>query len=411
MQVCEVDAAVDQHARAAGEGAVVTVADVALEIEAVVGEDGRELEREQAGEAEPEGEPRELPGRLRGSGRTHRIGGPCHGMELQPEAPEPGGKSSAHALALCQRAVAQGEAFAARIVDPLGAPAGAGRLDGTEDGAAHRRHAAEAQRGAAECVQPRRAIDVAVDEGRRIHGRQQMGALADQQLVPALAVVAVLEGEARHQHAIEEALQAGRHGAPPGGEDEDQVLGPGDEVHGLGDGGLALLVARRGDEDVGLEAAVGQGQTAQLDSGGLGARRIGIGQRLAEAAAPRMAEDEQNLETHHETPRQDRSRIIAAIKGPENDAPPHVPVRTSPQTLIAGSAPLIGANFVQRARQALGARHSVALMGCVIDKKVVVFRQPGARDDGAGCGRDRPFTARGLRPIVRHDQQLPRIRP
>jgi hypothetical protein len=68
--------------------------------------------------------------------------------------------------------------------------------------------------------------------------------LADKKLVPAFAVFAVGEGEARHEDTIEKALQAGGHRAPPGREHEDEMLRPGDKTHGLGDAGFQRLVAR-----------------------------------------------------------------------------------------------------------------------------------------------------------------------
>ena len=70
-----------------------------------------------------------------------------------------------------------------------------------------------------------------------------MSGLADKELVPALAVFAVGEREARHEDTIKKPFEAGRHRAPPGWENEDEMLRPGDEAHCLGDARFQRLVA------------------------------------------------------------------------------------------------------------------------------------------------------------------------
>ena len=113
--------------------------------------------------------------------------------------------------------------------------------------------------------------------------------------LPALAVFAIGEGEARHEDTIEKALQAGGHRAPPSGEHEDEVLGPGDKVYGIGDAGLQRLVARRRHQDIRLKIEIRERVTAHLGAGVPRARCIGIGQGLAEAAATGMTEHDENL--------------------------------------------------------------------------------------------------------------------
>ena len=134
----ETDAAVDQNTRTAGEGTMVPVAQVALEIELVIGEDGRELQREQAGKTEPEDERREMAGGAPGARRADRISGPRHRVELQAETRQPGREASARALYGRQGAMAQRQAFVSRLLDPLCATFGTRGLDGAEDGVAHR---------------------------------------------------------------------------------------------------------------------------------------------------------------------------------------------------------------------------------------------------------------------------------
>ena len=182
-----------------------------------------------------------------------------------------------------------------RLLDPLGATFGASSLDGAEDGTAHRLYAAETQGCAAKSVQPRRPIDPAIDPGRRVHRRQQMRGLADQELVPALAVFAVGESETRHEDTIEKAFEAGRHRAPPGGENEDEMVRPGDKVDGIGDAGFQRLVAGRRHQDILLETEVRERETPQLGPGALGTCRIGISQGLTQAAPAGMTKNEKDL--------------------------------------------------------------------------------------------------------------------
>ena len=274
---------------------MVPVAHVALEVEPVVGEDGRQFQGEQAGKTEPEGQPGEMARGVPGPCSADRVGSPRHRVELQPEAGQPCRETPAHALDGRQCTVAERQALAPRLLDPLGATFRACGLDRAEDGAAHRLDAAKAQGCAAKGVQSRRAIDPAIDPRWRVHRRQQMGGLADQELVPAFAVLAVGERETRHEDTIEKAFQAGRHRAPPGGEDEDEMVRPGDKVDGIGDAGFQRLVAGRRHQDILLETEVDEREPPQLGPGALGACRIGVGQGLTQAAPAGMSKNEEDL--------------------------------------------------------------------------------------------------------------------
>jgi hypothetical protein len=274
---------------------MMPIAQVALEVELVIGEDRRELQGEQAGKTEPEGERREMAGGAPGTRRTDRIGSPCHRMELQAKARQPGREAPARALHRRQCAMAQRQTFVSRLLDPLCATFGARGFDWAEDGTAHRFHATEAQGRAADSVQPRCAIDPAIDPWRRVHRRQKMCGLADKKLVPALTVFAVGEGEARHEDTIEKAFQAGGHRAPPGGEHEDEMLGPGHELHGIRDAGFQGLVARRRHQDIRLKIEIGERVPTHLGASVPRARRVGICQGLAEAAAAGMTQHDKNF--------------------------------------------------------------------------------------------------------------------
>src|SRR5690606_39339552 len=88
----------------------------------------------------------------------------------------------------------------------------------------------ELERRAPHRVHARRAIEEPVRERRRIHRRDQMRRPPAEQSFVAARVVGVTKREARHEHAIEEALHERRHRAPPRRKDEDDVARPGDEL-------------------------------------------------------------------------------------------------------------------------------------------------------------------------------------
>src|SRR6266404_2805062 len=223
------------------------------------------------------------------------VGCPCHRVELQAETSHPCREAPAHALDGRQRTIAKRQALVPRLFDPLCTTFGAGGLDGAEDGAAHRFYATKAERSAAESVQPRSAIDPPIDPGWRVHRRHKMSGLADKKLVPALAVFAVGERETRHEDTIEKPFKAGRHRAPPCGENEGEMLRPGDKANCIGDAGFHRLVAGRRHQDIWLENEVREREALHLGPSVLCSCRICICQCLAEAAPAGMTKNDENL--------------------------------------------------------------------------------------------------------------------
>ena len=138
-----------------------------------------------------------------------------------------------------------------------------------------------------------------------------MGGLAGEKLVPAAAFVVLLEGEAGHQHPVEETFQERGHRAPPGRKDEHQVLRPREQLERLADRRLEGLVARRAGDDVRIELQLAEVETPELHPRFPGSGGKRIRERPAQALLARMAENQQYFEARaHERQTRCVGRII-----------------------------------------------------------------------------------------------------
>jgi hypothetical protein len=99
----------------------------------------------------------------------------------------------------------------------------------------------------------------------------------------------------KEYHTIEKPFEAGRHRAPPCGENEDEMLRPGDKANCIGDAGFHRLVAGRRHQDIWLETEVREREALHLGPGVLCSCRICICQCLAEAAPAGMTKNDENL--------------------------------------------------------------------------------------------------------------------
>ena len=177
--------AVDQHPRAAGERAPVAVEAIARQVDQLVGEDGRDLEKEEAGEPERKGRGRQMAALAQAQDGAQRVGEPGHHMELQAERREPRHKALAMVEPGPARAALEPLAQRAGLGEP-GLPAlRRGVLHRSEDRSAHGGHAAEAERRPGEAVEPGRPIDETMDQRWGVHRDEEMRRLAAQQALVA----------------------------------------------------------------------------------------------------------------------------------------------------------------------------------------------------------------------------------
>ncbi len=243
-------------------GPPVAVEAIARQVDQLVGEDGRDLEKEEAGEPEREGRGRQMAALAQAQDGAQRVGEPSHHVELQAERREPRHKALAMVEPGPARAALEPLAQCAGLGEPSLPALRRGVLYRSEDRSAHGGHAAEAERRPGEPVEPGRPIDETMDQRWGVHRDDEMGRLAAQQTLVSGPALAFDEGPAGQKHAVEKAFEECRHRSPPGREDEDEVIGPVDERDCLLDGRLELLVAGRAAQHVELEGWSRRGRAA-----------------------------------------------------------------------------------------------------------------------------------------------------
>ncbi|KAG1252142.1 hypothetical protein G6F68_011924 [Rhizopus microsporus] len=152
----------------------------------------------------------------------------------------------------------------------------------------------------------RAALAVGIHQGAAsqapgvVHGRLPVGqvAAAGQQPVPPHRIAPVAEGVPRQQHAVEEALQQGRHRAPPGGIDQHQVIAGFDrigDVLQIGFQGLDLAVAVAQHR---VEFELAQCDQAHPVAGVFGSGGVALGEGAAQAVAVGVAQQDKDGAGH-----------------------------------------------------------------------------------------------------------------
>ncbi|KAG1469509.1 hypothetical protein G6F57_012156 [Rhizopus arrhizus] len=168
----------------------------------------------------------------------------------------------------------------------------------TEAADLHWAEAAERQDGGADLHNARVAVDPAVIPGRCVQGGDYPCAAAGQQPVPPHRIAPVAEGVPRQQHAVEEALQQGRHRAPPGGIDQPQVIAGFDrigDVLQIGFQGLDLAVAVAQHR---VEFELAQCDQAHPVAGVFGSGGVALGEGAAQAVAVGVAQQDKDGAGH-----------------------------------------------------------------------------------------------------------------
>lgn len=110
------------------------------------------------------------------------------------------------------------------------------------------------------------------------------------------------EGEPGREDAIDETLEQGRHGSPPVGVDEYQVLGPDELRARLGQVGFVTRCILRAGGVVEIEIQVAKAQDPDLLSALAGAAHVGLGERPAQAGVVGVTQDDQDLHARSATP-------------------------------------------------------------------------------------------------------------
>src|SRR5690606_6537305 len=152
----------------------------------------------------------------------------------------------------------------------------------------------ETEDGAHHLPMCRSAINPAEIPARRVHGHQQLGAAAAEQLVPELRAVAVLEGETGQEDPVEEALEQCRQPAPPDRIDEHQMLGPVNQPLGLEQVRFQALALSVTVAQYRVELHFAQFYLAHHMPLAAGALAVSLGQGMAEAVLLRGAENQQD---------------------------------------------------------------------------------------------------------------------